>query len=299
MPRSANIKPVALDLLAGLIAFCLVFIWLLLSGSNNLQLFILMTAALFFLAGVIRVPGVPQNIVRKAILIGLGGIVPVVIMRATRFALTEYGYVSLFVAFSVSMAAAGAATCYLLAHARVWSASLLALFSLGAATLAVTMAIPLLIATWSNKAINLPAAAFSLATPGGGTVTSADLRGHVVVLAFWATWCSPCRQELPDLQRVYERYEDKPNTAFYAVGGPWGDDTLGKESAFAAQIKVSLPLAFDSHGAAQALGVQGFPALIILDGSGRVRLFHSGYDASEHLARQVATELGILEASHT
>lgn len=299
MPRSTNIKSIALDLLAGLAALCLVFVWLVLSGSNDLQLFSLITAGLFFLAGVIRAPEALRNLVQKAILIALGGIVPVVIMRLTRFALTEYGYVSLFVAFSVSMAAAGAATRYLLARARAWASSLLALLSLGAATLAVTMAVPLLIATWSNRTVNLPVAAFSLATAHGGTVTSADLRGRVVVLAFWATWCSPCRQELPDLQKVYERYKDDPHTTFYAVGGPWGDDNLGKEAAFAAQLKVSVPLAFDSHGAAQTLGVQGFPALIILDGTGRVRLFHSGYDASEHLARQIAKELGALEATHT
>ena len=299
VPPSANIKSVALDLLVGLAALCLVFMWLVLSGSNNLQLFTLITAALFFLAGVIRALRAPRNIVQKAILISVGGIVPVIIMRATGFALTEYGYVSLFVVFSMLMAAAGATTRHLFARGRAWSASLLALSSLAGAALAITMAIPLLIAIWSSKATNLPASAFSLATPDGGTVTSADLRGHVVVLAFWATWCSPCRQELPDLQRVYERYKDQPNTTFYAVGGPWGDDTLGKESAFAAQIKVSLPLAFDSHGAAKVLGVQGFPALIILDGNGRVRLFHSGYDASEHLARQVATELRILEGRHT
>ena len=299
MSRSANMKSVGLDFLAGLIALGLVFMWLILSGSNNLQLFTLITAALFFLAAVIRTLGTPQNIVQKAIFIGLGGIVPVVVMRVTRFALTEYGYVSLFVAFSLVMALAGAATCHLVARGRAWSASLLALISLGGAMLAIIMATPLLVAAWSNKAINIPASAFSLATPDGGTITSADLRGHVVVLAFWATWCSPCRQELPELQSVYERYKEKPNTTFYAVGGPWGDDTLGKESAFAARINVSLPLAFDSHGAAKMLGVQGFPALIILDGNGRVRLLHSGYDASEHLGQQVANELGILETPHT
>jgi peroxiredoxin len=299
MPRSTNIKSIALDLLAGLIALCLVFAWLVLTGSNNLQLFTLITATLFFLAGVVRATEAPQNIVRQAILIGLGGIVPVVVMRVTRFALTEYGYVALFVAFSLSMAASGAAIRYLLARGRSWSASLLALISLGGATLVTTIAIPLLITNWSNTAINLPASDFSLVTLDGRTVTSADLRGHVVVLAFWATWCSPCRQELPDLQKAYERYKNKPNTTFYAVDGPWGGDTLGKESAFAAQINLSLHLAFDRHGAAQALGIQGFPALVILDGTGRVRLFHNGYDASEHLARQVATEVGALEGSRT
>lgn len=297
MRRSANLKSIVLDLVAGLIAFCLVFAWLVLSGSNNLQLFTLIAAALFFLAGAIRAPKAPRRVVRKAILIGLGGIVPVVVMRVTRFALTEYGYVPLFVAFSLMMAAAGAAMRNLYARGRTWAASLMVLISLGAATLAISMAIPMLIASWSNKAINLPAPAFSLATLNGGTVTSGDLRGHVVVLAFWATWCSPCRQELPDLQKVYERYKDKPNIDFYAVGGPWGGDTLGKESAFAAQINVSLPLAFDSHGAAQTLGILGFPALVILDGNDHVRLFHNGYDASEDLGRQVAREVAVLEGS--
>lgn len=299
MSRSASIKSIALDLLAGLIAFCLVFAWLVFSGSNDLQLFTLIAAALFFLAGVIRAPDAPQNVILTAILVGLGGIVPVAVMRLTRFALTGYGYVSLFVAFSLLMAAAGAGMRYLFARGRTWPASLLALISLGGATAAIVVAIPLLIASWSNKAINFPAPAFSLATLDGKTVTSGDLRGHVVVLAFWATWCSPCRQELPDLQKVYERYKDNPNAIFYAVGGPWGGDTIGKESAFASQINVNLPLAFDSHGAARALGVQGFPALVILDGNGHVRLFHDGYDASEHLARQVATEVRTLEGSRT
>lgn len=297
MPRPASLNSIASDLLAGLIALCLVFAWLALSGSNNLQLFALITAGLFFLAGVIRAPDAPQNVLLKAILIGLGGIVPVAVMRATRFALTEYGYVPLFVASSLSMAAAGAGVRHLFARGRSGSASLLALLSLGGATLAIIMAVPLLIANWSNKPINRPAPAFSLTTLDGKTVTSADLRGHVVVLAFWATWCSPCRQELPDLQKVYERYRGDPNATFYAVGGPWGGDTTEMESAFAAQIHVSLPLAFDLHGASQALGVQGFPALVILDGDGHVRLFHNGYDASEHLARQVATEVGVLEGA--
>jgi peroxiredoxin len=296
MPRSAGLKSVAGDFLAGLIALCLVFAWLILSGSNNLQLFTLTTAALFLLAGVIRAADAPQNVVLKAILIGLGGIVPVAVMRAARFALTEYGYVPLFVAFSLLAAAAGGGMRYLFAHRRIWLACLLALFSFGGAAVAIVVAIPVWIASSSNEAINVPAPAFSLEIPAGKTVTSADLRGRVVVLAFWATWCTPCRQELPDLQKVYERYKHDPGTTFYAVGGPWGGDTIGNESAFAARIKVSLPLAFDRHGAARALGVEGFPALLILDGNGHVRLFHNGYDASEDLARQVAAEVGILEA---
>ena len=56
-------------------------------------------------------------------------------------------------------------------------------------------------------------------TLDGRPVTSTDLHGRVVVLAFWATWCVPCRQELPDLEKAYEQYKQNPNVAFYAVGG--------------------------------------------------------------------------------
>jgi len=87
---------------------------------------------------------------------------------------------------------------------------------------------------------------------------------------------------------VYEQYRQSPNVAFYAVGGPWGDDTVEKESAFAKQIGLNLPLAFGSPKIRQALGVGGFPALIILDRAGHVRLIHSGYDASEHLALRIS-----------
>jgi peroxiredoxin len=299
MPRFASLKSVALDFLAGLFAFLLLLGWLILSGSNVLQLFALLTAVLFFLAGALRAADTSRNVGLKALVIGLGGIVPIVVMRVTRFAFTEYGYVSFFVVFSLLMAAAGAATRQLLARGRTWPASLLAVFSLVGATLAAVMIIPALVANWSSKELNVPVEAFSLATPDGNTVTSADLQGRVVVLAFWATWCAPCRQELPDLQQVYEHYKHDPNATFYAVGGPWGDDTIEKESAFAAQLNLALPLAFDSRGAAKTLGIQGFPALVILDRDGRVRLIHNGYDASEHLTRQVAAEVEALEGSHT
>jgi len=293
--RSANLKSIALDLLAGLIALFVVLVWLHVSRNNDLQRIALITAALFLLAGVLRAADMSQNPALKALVIGLGGIVPVAIMRVTRFAFTEYGYVPFFVAFSLLMAAAGAAMRHFLARGQTWSACLTALLSLTGAILAAVMLVPVLVANWSSKAINLPVSAFSLDTPDGKTVTSADLRGRVVVLAFWATWCTPCRQELPDLQKAYEHYKDDPKATFYAVGGPWEGDTIEKESAFAARLNLGLPLAFDSHGAWKMLGVRGFPALVILDGNGHVRLFHNGYDASERLARQVTTEVGVLE----
>jgi peroxiredoxin len=294
MPRSLSLKSLALDVLTGSIALFFVILWVILYRTNDLQAFTLMTAALFFLAGVVRGRDAVQNAVLKSLLIGSGGVVPVVVMRVTGIAFTEYGYVPLFVLFSLLMAAAGAGTRRLFASGQFRWASLLALLSLGGATLAITTAIPPLVARWSSKTVNLPVPSFSLVTPDGKTANSATLRGHVVVLAFWATWCVPCREELPDLQKVYEHYKNDRNATFYAVGGPWGGDTIGKESAFASRINLTLPLAFDSDGAAQGLGVHSFPALVILDGDGHIRLIHNGYDASERLAQRVATEVAVL-----
>ncbi len=115
------------------------------------------------------------------------------------------------------------------------------------------------------------------------------------MLAFWATWCTPCRQELPALQRAYDRFGDR-SVAFYAVDGPWGGDTIRKESAVAARMHLSLPLAFDSGGAARALGVDALPELVILDSGGRARLLKSGYAPSERLGWRIAKELAALEA---
>lgn len=294
MPSKSIFKPIAADILAGFIALCLLFVYLVVDSRNRLELFALVTATLYFLAGMSRGASAPQKFGITALLISLGGAIPVVVMRATGTALTGQGYVPVFIVFSLLFAMAGVETRNLLSHGRRRAASLLALLSFGVAILIAATAVPLVMARLSSKRVNRPAPSFSFDTLDGKSVTSAELHGRVVVLAFWATWCPPCRHELPELQKVYEQYEGNSNVKFYAVGGPWGDDTFEKESAFAKQTKLSMPLVFDSHGMGQALGVQNYPALIIIDAAGRIRLIHSGYDESEHLAQNVSTEVDAL-----
>jgi peroxiredoxin len=294
MPPRATLQSTVLDILAGFVALCVLVTYLVLDSRNNLQLFALVTAVLYFLAGILRGSRAPQNFWLTGLLIGLGGAVPVVIMRATEMAMTAQGYVPLFIVVSLLFAIAGVETRHLLSHERRKAACLLVSFSFGIAILIAVTAIPFVMARLSTEQVNRPAPAFSFDTFDGKPVTSADLRGRVVVLAFWATWCPPCRQELPELQKVYEQYAGNSKVTFYAVGGPWGDDTAEKESAFAKQTKLNLPLAFDSRGTGRALGVSTYPALIILDAAGRIRLVHSGYDGSENLARHISREVDAL-----
>lgn len=295
MPLKTPFKSVALDILAGFVALCALLAYLVVDSQNDLQLFALVTAVLYFLAGTLRGASVLQNSCLTGLLISLGGALPVILMRLSGMGMTGRGYLPLFIAFSLLLAVVGVETRRLLSRERRAAAALLASLVFVVAILVITAAIPSLLARWSSEQVNRVVPSFSFATLGGAPVTSTELSGRVIVLAFWATWCSPCRQELPELQKVYEHYRDNSNVAFYAVGGPWGQDTAEKESTFAKQIKLNLPLAFDSERTTrEALAVGALPGLVILDRNGRIRFVHTGFDAAEHFAGQLSKEIGAL-----
>jgi peroxiredoxin len=143
-------------------------------------------------------------------------------------------------------------------------------------------AVPNLPAFSSIDAREQPATAFSLSVDRH-TVISSDLRGHVTVLAFYASWCAACFQELPHVQTVYQQFRKDPRVAFYAVDTGWNDETaeLGKASLLRHHLDV--PMAFDSGATAQALKVDALPSLVLLDSEGKVRFAHEGFDTSENL----------------
>ena len=125
---------------------------------------------------------------------------------------------------------------------------------------------------------------FSLDRLDGKQVLSVDLLGRVVVLDFWATWCPSCRRELPEIDKLYRRYESSLHVIFLAVDVNTGGETPLKASTFMKQHGYLVPMAFDGRNASDhLLRDSGFPSLVVLDKSGRIRLIHSGYDESEHL----------------
>ena len=123
-----------------------------------------------------------------------------------------------------------------------------------------------------------PAPAFALAARDGGKVSLADLKGQVVMINFWATWCGPCRQEMPLLAQLHAKYE------------PLGFTLLGvnvePDSAAAVTwlkgVAVPFPILFDTDSSvAGSFGVEGMPSTVFVDRNGKVRYVHRGYKAGD------------------
>ncbi len=102
----------------------------------------------------------------------------------------------------------------------------------------------------------------------GKTHTLAHYRGRVVLLNFWATWCPPCRDEMPALQALHARLSDRP---FTVLGVNYGEAPARIES-FLGRAPVGFPLLLDPrHEAITAWGVRTLPATFLVGPDGEVR----------------------------
>jgi peroxiredoxin len=120
---------------------------------------------------------------------------------------------------------------------------------------------------------------FELASLDGRKVSLKDLRGKVVLLNFWATWCPPCKAEMPDLEALYREYGAARD--FVVVGANLEEDA-GAVEAFVRERGLSFPVLLDSEGAtAGSFGVRGLPATFIIDREGRIRDAWNGQIARE------------------
>lgn len=114
---------------------------------------------------------------------------------------------------------------------------------------------------------------FSLRLLGGGTLTSDDLRGEPVVLNYWASWCIPCREEMPLFEKMARRYEDR---GVHIIGVNYQDSVEGAQG-FIDEIGVTYPIALDTQGTlASELGVRGLPQTFFIDRDFRFEKLSSG-----------------------
>jgi thiol-disulfide isomerase/thioredoxin len=124
-----------------------------------------------------------------------------------------------------------------------------------------------------------PAPGFQLSGRGGKAIDLTQFRGQVVMINFWATWCGPCRQEMPLLEDIYRKY--KP-MGFTMLGVNVEPDSKAAEAWLSKQKPVTFPIAFDTESRVSKLyKVAGMPSTVFVDRKGNVRVMHKGYKAGD------------------
>ena len=107
---------------------------------------------------------------------------------------------------------------------------------------------------------------FTLTELGGKTWTLKEQRGKVVVLNFWATWCPPCRKEMPDLEKLYQQFKDQ-GLVILAIS----DEDAGKVKPFIAQQKVTYPILLGPGRKVNELfQIEGIPKTFVYDRTGKL-----------------------------
>lgn len=134
-----------------------------------------------------------------------------------------------------------------------------------------------------------PAPDFTVETADGAKVKLSDLKGKPVVLNFWASWCGPCRKEMPDLETVYQTYKDQ---GVQVVGVNVGDSKVAVAN-FTSQVKTTFPVWLDTkEEAQQAYKILPIPATFFIDRNGTIRAMYQYQMSHAQMEAEVLRLLG-------
>jgi peroxiredoxin len=145
-------------------------------------------------------------------------------------------------------------------------------------TLAIVVAITSIAATALALGAGARAPEIGLRDLSGHQVTMSGLRGKVVLVDFWASWCEPCAAEMPVLERLHQQYQSQG----FTVIGVSQDREVANVRQFLGRHNVSFPIVHDaSHQVAGRFSPPRMPSSYLIDRNGVVRYGHQGYRASD------------------
>lgn len=129
---------------------------------------------------------------------------------------------------------------------------------------------------------------FRLETLDGNQMSLQDQRGKVVLINFWATWCDPCRAEIPDIEAVYQARQDEG----FTVLGVNSHETPGSIAPFANWMGISYPILIDENGRVEkTYRLVGLPMSLIVDQEGIIQVRHVGLLTQAQLEKYLAALL--------
>ena len=147
------------------------------------------------------------------------------------------------------------------------------------AKLSVALLMTHLLVTAANAAtLDKAAPDFTLKSLQGTNLKLSEMAGNVVLLNFWASWCGPCRQEMPLLNDLHNKYEA---LGFSVIGVNVEQETELARS-FIANSPVDFPILLDStNKVSQLYDVIAMPTTVLIDRDGKMRYLHKGYQAGD------------------
>ena len=130
---------------------------------------------------------------------------------------------------------------------------------------------------------------FTLRNLDGERITLSDLRGKVVLLNFWATWCPPCRWEIPDLNRIYTTYKDR---GVVVLGVSWDDLSNEQIKTFVRNYKVDYPILHGTQSELSQVGKayawEGYlPTTYLIDRQGYVQEVYVGARSEKFFLKSI------------
>jgi len=115
---------------------------------------------------------------------------------------------------------------------------------------------------------------FQVRTPDGSTLRLADFKGKVVFLNFWATWCEPCREEMPSMERLHQAYKDRGLVVLAISLDSQGASVV---KPFVKRFALTFPIGLDPKMAVrETYGVWAVPSTFLIDRNGKRALFANG-----------------------
>jgi cytochrome c biogenesis protein CcmG/thiol:disulfide interchange protein DsbE len=134
------------------------------------------------------------------------------------------------------------------------------------------------------------APAFDLETLNGGSRSLADFQGQVIVLNLWASWCPPCRAEMPAIQSLYEQYKDQ-GLVVLAVNMTY-QDSVSSAASFTNEFGLSFPILLDRTGLVGKLyRMRALPTTFFIDRQGEIQEVIVGGPMSELTLQSLVTEI--------
>jgi len=144
-----------------------------------------------------------------------------------------------------------------------------------------------------NTIISKPSPAWVLKDVNGNTVSSESLKGKVVILDFWATWCGPCKKSFPAMQMAVNKFKDNQDVQFLFIH-TWekgADDATAAAKKYVDDNKYSFQVLMDlkdpetgSNNVVESFGISGIPTKFILDKNGNIRFRVTGFTGSNEAA---------------